>query len=335
MEELENSVVDTLFPYQPDDDDATSSQAVSILSCITLSTFTYTTKSKFLDAHDPPTSLGLQFHAPAHAFPSVYPPVCSYDPFPDSPERRALELPWIRTRISSPPIRQTIDVSDLTSLFAQLTLGDEPPHVLSTMLPVSSSHLFIHRPSWLHSGFVTPCARAPLPALVRTSKPGRHVCPAVVPSNASRERQTPIRQGRRTSPFHLQDSSLQAADTAPTRRPKRALPRRFPNNPPSHPPSPPPHSEFSMLSRSSSVSSKASISGSDIDSPPRTPQPLVLILPDISRSLTVRNDSIPLSDALPISSSLELLTGFDGHDIPCHFTAPLPISLPSTCLGFL
>lgn len=103
---------------------------------------------------------------PSHAFPSSYPPSCSYNPFPLRKEDRVFTTSWRRTFRSQTPRRSDVDVTELTVMLSQVCLDGELETVGHSESPKEHSY-----PSpWALSSascFTSIPPRAPLPALVR------------------------------------------------------------------------------------------------------------------------------------------------------------------------
>ncbi|RPD55904.1 hypothetical protein L227DRAFT_579382 [Lentinus tigrinus ALCF2SS1-6] len=221
---------------------------------------------------------GFHLSGAEHAFPTAYPPQCSYDPFPMSQDVRSFPRPWLRTP-SSPQKRPMIDVAELTAAFAKLSVADS-----SVTPPYAHNRRRLKNPSSPFVGFNTPCSRAPHPAFIRrTRRTTRTAC-------ASSRRPTPTEHT--PSSRHLSVASpIPSAAASPVQQatsaspsPKRTLPHRVPKHPPAYRPAPgsPPYPNMrqksSVSSRVSSTlsSSTLSSSGSDVESPLMTP----LLLPD-------------------------------------------------------
>ncbi|KAM5533419.1 hypothetical protein V8D89_012916 [Ganoderma adspersum] len=221
------------------------------------------------------------FHleTPPHAFPSPYPPLCSYDPFPKDVVKRVFSLPWLRTTTTNWSAQGAVtgDVSSLTGAFSKLTIADG----LSDN-PCNSSHKV--NP---HLGFVTRCSRAPHPAFVYPTKaspcssialPRRHSgSPTRAPSLSSPSPSSSISPSSSPSspPSSPSPASSSSSPSGPlaVSRVKRSLPKRVPKNPPAYrqPPDSRPYYASFTTSRASSVSSKSSSTESDVDSPLSTP----------------------------------------------------------------
>ncbi|KAM5533949.1 hypothetical protein V8D89_012374 [Ganoderma adspersum] len=100
LESLEKAVVDVLLPPDQGDEGGDDNDMLS------------TTTLDFLRLIQDDTP-------PAHAFPSLYPPLCSYEPFPTTSEKRALRTPWMRRPQSTiHTAGQAVDVTQLTSALA-------------------------------------------------------------------------------------------------------------------------------------------------------------------------------------------------------------------------
>ncbi|KAI0688026.1 hypothetical protein C8T65DRAFT_675262 [Cerioporus squamosus] len=263
VDELENAVVGQLLPpdlYDETDDDNSSSHCD--------------------DHHD-----GLYVPAPDHAFPSCYPPSCSYEPFPSTSEERKLELPWPRLQQPPPSSKPVVEIDEVIAAFSKLAIADSQSE-RAAMVPVAS-----RRASSVWSWSVTRCPPAPHPALVRrVRRPPCSVTQRCTPRPVSQRRepttkagfhrqQRPSMAGNHTSlpsaaigPYPISSSDL------PSRRTKRSLPRRTPHHPSFN------HLErvdtvTSSTSRASSLTSEAPSSGSDNGTPLSTPPSLPATLP--------------------------------------------------------
>ncbi|KAH7886127.1 hypothetical protein F5I97DRAFT_1877802 [Phlebopus sp. FC_14] len=75
-----------------------------------------------------PQSGQLDTIAPPHAFPTPYPPSCSYDPFPLVPPlgmSSSSALPWFRKQSTVQSRPSVIDISELVELFSQLHVRED------------------------------------------------------------------------------------------------------------------------------------------------------------------------------------------------------------------
>ncbi|TBU34739.1 hypothetical protein BD311DRAFT_293672 [Dichomitus squalens] len=277
---------------------------------------------------------------PPHAFPAPYPPCCPSDPFPSTPDKRALNLPWGRrpdSDIKPPP---PWDVGELTSAFAKLALGDE----VLFGVPVSKRTLrrsVAQLPPRPSIGFATPCCRAPHPALIvdRPRRTSRQSCvSSSCSSSAAKQRRSSRPQVRDCGPLTPQGAPGQtishtrripspAVPYPATRTYKRTLPRRVPNNPPSqrtseHAPSPSPQPPIPRvrISSSSSMSSRGTTSASDSDSPLSTPAPSPIPLPLDDVLPIIWSDPTP--SGLRISSSAK--AKFDPDDL-VRYAGEMPL----------
>ncbi|OSD03248.1 A mating type homeodomain transcription factor [Trametes coccinea BRFM310] len=327
-EEVEHRVTEIFFPSEQgeeaddddDDDDTSLGGSPSTLSPSRPSTL-------------------LNVPAPAHAYPAPYPPVCAEDPFPLDSRRPPFELPWLRTPAPQSAVpKPSVDLDSLVSLLSKMTLVDHHTEVAST--PPFASGCKATTPCAI--GFVTPCVRAPHPALVRKSRgvPRSTWCspmllsgPHIVASNLF-----PAPEPQRSSCADAPPpSTLAAADGVPSVRRKRALPRRVPKHPPSsrfaldmhntERPGP----QFTQDARriSSLTSSASSSSGSDVESALPTPELSTSELPPFKEFLSFT--SIP-DDFSWLADSASLPWDPLGFDVD---TKPRSVAVqPSTHVVF-
>ncbi|KAF8846027.1 hypothetical protein BDN67DRAFT_1006520 [Paxillus ammoniavirescens] len=77
-----------------------------------------------------PYSPTLDSPAPPHAFPSTYPPACSYDPFPKTNGQYRFAKPeWMRLPACSIKQRaSTVDLTEVIELFSQLNVRGDSSH---------------------------------------------------------------------------------------------------------------------------------------------------------------------------------------------------------------
>ncbi len=193
---------------------------------------------------------------PEHAYPCPYPPLCRYDPFPSTPEERALQTIWPPRSQPSRLAPAPSDISDLIAAFSRLSIAEDTQ---SSMLASHTKH------PCDTTGFLTPCVRAPLSALVLPRGPAS-IPMSVLPVARCRTKRAP--------------SSAPTVTSGPCRN-KRALPRRLPRHPPTGyrlhkeaSPFPTRISRNSVTYRAASLSSTSAssvTSGSDADSPLSTP----------------------------------------------------------------
>lgn len=116
------------------------------------------------------TSL-LDSRRPAHAYPSSYPPLCSYNPFPIQKDVRHFATPWMRRSISLCDHHDTsVNVVHLAALFAKMKItGGERKNRAFKPNASRMSHSGFHGRLSTTLGFTTVVPRAPLPALLTTS----------------------------------------------------------------------------------------------------------------------------------------------------------------------
>lgn len=287
---LEASIVNTFFPEGSEDEMECKNRVVSLFLCVDCSILTREPCRR--KPSDPPSPACFNLEAPPHAFPSPYPPICASDPFPISAVKRGFLTPWLRNSGSSGNLRRNlVEISELTVAFAQLSLGSNEAAEARPFRPNPA-----HHSSRAFLGFVTPCARAPHPALVRKA---RHTSCSEGFAKAPHLRcQSPR---RRLHPSLDGDLSTEAQKRSiyqigasnAYRTIKRTLPRRTPKNPPNHHPLADASSPIGIprpslnYSPSRSISSNSSASGSDVDSPLATPRPSPRVLP--SEQITVES----------------------------------------------
>lgn len=178
-----------------------------------------------------------------------------------------------------------VDVSELITSFSRLTIVDSAD---DDHLTRHTDHLW---PSLTPLGFITPCVRAPMPALVGRVSP---VACYSTKTGGSNTRATP---------------TMLPPSNPTSRRPRRGLPRRLPKGCP--------RDSFQCTTRvasspaqihspatSRSLSRSSSSSGSDLDSPLSTPPMLGATLPvDSLPSVVLTTDDIINADSLALLSS--------------------------------
>ena len=285
---------------------------------------------------------------PPHAFPSPYPPTCSYDPFPIAPDQRMFHVSWspvCRTPVKNTKANPTVD--ELVRAMAQLTLTDihsaEVDQARPSLLKAIGSS---QQPSSPVIGFTTLCCRAPHPALLRTSKrTARHQRQCSPPTTRTtglhtplvRYRRKPKSSGRRLEPpmqtldVRSDDCPTTSVHLSTSNVSRRGLQRRAPKNPPLHMrerDSPiatiSPFTRVAVSRMSSVASSEASVSSSDDDSLPSTPTqfavslPTPLLAPPAWDSLleSLAGTSWPIADDVSSSASKDFV------DVP-HALLPL------------
>ncbi|KIP02043.1 homeodomain transcription factor [Phlebiopsis gigantea 11061_1 CR5-6] len=155
--------------------------------------------------------------APAHAYPSPYPPHCGYDPFPLH-VRSSLVLPWPRRMTSrdNPSKVADDDLHAITTAFARLTIEDEDvrqaaPH------PPTMRHPRSTRPISCMTATVPTCS--PLPAIVRSHSSVQSLRHSTAPPKASLPSFTTL----------LSHESSSLPSTAHHRTPKSRLKRSWAN----------------------------------------------------------------------------------------------------------
>ncbi|KAG1754860.1 homeodomain protein 2 [Suillus paluster] len=203
----------------------------------------------------------LESLAPLHAFPSSYPPSCSYDPFPSRNGVTNFGVPkWFRRPMNTVVQRPPSDIDGLVDCFSRINILDDP-----------GAHSRGNVDSFAAVAAITVIPfSAPLPALIRGIVP--HVvpvCPPLlsVPATASRRHvfNTPSPQSR---PITLVPGASETPIGQKARRRKMApLPRRIPHgNPTSHRDITPAVSDASVASPSPSSPLRSSSFGSESSS---------------------------------------------------------------------
>lgn len=219
----------------------------------------------------------VTLRTPAHAFPTVYPPSCGYNPFPRvNSDFRFPAATWTRLPSCNPPQRDTISIDDLSELFTTKLHFREPSPTRTLVDENSRSCWFIHRRT------VPPVA--PHPALVRSmsSQTSRILAPSSSMTIPSPKPATSIdmrhKHKRKVAPL-------------PTRNPRyQSLPYRNASPSESHVSPTPTHSEippeFYVSPSPSRCSSSSSISSIEVSTPPpSTPPPLLPSNFDCGKSL--------------------------------------------------
>ncbi|KAI0654244.1 hypothetical protein C8Q70DRAFT_1029633 [Cubamyces menziesii] len=267
LEELERTVIDTLLPPDATGEDA-SEEENQVTSC------TEVCASDSLNAVRPP-----------HAYPSPYPPLCPYDPFPGSPESRSLITPWPRQYRPTNAAHPSIEISDLAEAFDRMKLSEsEPigPTRLEGVAKVSSPCI----------GFATRCFRAPHPALIRTFDVA-----TIVQRTANQERRIGDRWVSATNSSESQEPTLHATSPSPC-RPKRRLPRRVPRYNPTHHSGAISHQPVARLPMRLSSSSSESDADSPLVTPLLLPTDLALDTADLPRIVLDHKDELSFNTSL-------------------------------------
>ncbi|KAG1795778.1 homeodomain protein 2 [Suillus plorans] len=201
--------------------------------------------------------------APLHAFPSPYPPSCSYDPFPSKNGVTNFGAPqWLRRPMTTAVQRPTLDMDGFVDHFSRINILDD-----------SGSRSRGHVDSYAAVAAITVIPfPAPLPALIRgttTRITPIRVPMLSVPATASRRHvfNTPSPQSR---PITLVPASETPRGQKARRRKMAPLPKRIPHgNPVSHRGVTPALSEASVASPSPSSPSRSSSLGSENSSQSR------------------------------------------------------------------
>ncbi|KAG1757151.1 homeodomain protein 2 [Suillus lakei] len=198
--------------------------------------------------------------APLHAFPSSYPPSCSYDPFPSRNGVTNFGAPkWLRRPTNMTVRRPTLDIDGFVDRFSMINLLDDSG---------SRSRSSVDSFAAVAAITVLPFP-APLPALIRGA--ATHIAPIrtpllSVPATASRRHvfDTPSPQSR---PITLVPASETLTGQKTRRRKLAPLPKRIPHgNSISHRGVTPAVSEVSVASPSPSSPSRSSSFGSESSS---------------------------------------------------------------------
>lgn len=160
--------------------------------------------------------------APVHAFPSPFPPVCSYEPFPlESRSHMFSVLQW-RCPNHKTSRSSEIDVNDLVDQFALLSVRDVYSKRSQKNCGAIQDSL-----AALHAITITP-PPAPHPALIRPTK---------IVSSLTRWSPFPIVRASQPTPqvFTASPSPisppLPSKDVSMSRRKVSPLPKRYPRSP--------------------------------------------------------------------------------------------------------
>jgi len=203
--------------------------------------------------------------APLHAYPSSYPPSCSYDPFPSRNGVTNFGSPkWLRCPMTIAVRRPILDIDELVDRFSRINVLDD-----------SGSRARGSVDSFAAVAAITVVPfPAPLPALIRGTP--TYIAPVhtplySVPATAARRHvfDTPSPQSR---PITLVPASETPKGQKARRRKMAPLPKRIPHrNPVSHRGVTPAISEASVAlpSPSPSSHSRSSSSGSESSSQSR------------------------------------------------------------------
>lgn len=228
----------------------------------------------------------FKFETPPHAFPTTFPPHCSYDPFPVETKSYSFPPPiWMRTPATTLPSHRTPTLDALIADFAtKLNLRDQLSK--ERRKDPSSS---VPKSAWFAATQTIP-SPAPHPAFIRPIAPVR--APSTLRLST---RMIPISSTRQSPPRYTGSFSQYATHVAgaqprsPTTSRKVApLPRRSPTSPsfnhrgvsPMMSEAPSPSRSISSNSRTSSFSSdflstrrlsSSSSSSSSFSSTPNTP----------------------------------------------------------------
>ncbi|KAG1864760.1 homeodomain protein 2 [Suillus subalutaceus] len=201
--------------------------------------------------------------ASLHAFPSEYPPSCSYDPFPWKNGVTNFGAPkWLRRPTTTAVRRPTLDIDGLVDCFSRINILDDSG---------SRSRGSVDSFAAVAAITVIPFP-APLPALIRGT--ATRIAPIRVPllsipATASRRHvfDTPSPQSR---PITLVLASETPTGQKAWRRKMAPLPKRIPHgNPVSHRGVTPAISEASVASPSPTSPSRSSSFGSESSSQSR------------------------------------------------------------------
>lgn len=168
----------------------------------------------------------LDCPAPDHAFPSSYPPQCSYDPFPVKKGVIQFDISqWPRrSSRATNRARQRIAISDLVTLFHQLNVRDDTtlPRSRAKQGSLLESSLTATRP------FTVKPPPAPLPSLVPTFAVGPFTFIPAAP--VTRASATALRTfdlwGFQSRPVTLVPMQASGPTTLLGRRRMAPLPRR-------------------------------------------------------------------------------------------------------------
>ncbi|KIK49416.1 hypothetical protein CY34DRAFT_32323, partial [Suillus luteus UH-Slu-Lm8-n1] len=203
--------------------------------------------------------------APLHAFPSSYPPSCSYDPFPSKNGVTNFGAPtWLRRPMTTAVRRPTLDIDGLVDCFSRINILDySGPRSRGSVNSFAAVAAIT----------VIPFP-APLPALIRgttTQIAPIRVPLLAVPATASRRHvfDTPSPQSRPITLVPAPASEIPRGQKS-RRRKTAPLPKRIPHgNPVSHRGVTPTISEASVASPSPSSTLRSSSIGSESSSQSR------------------------------------------------------------------
>ncbi|KAL6310183.1 hypothetical protein BKA93DRAFT_188497 [Sparassis latifolia] len=146
---------------------------------------------------------------PPHAFPTIYPPLCSYAPFPVEGSSHRFAFSWIRKPSSSRSHIKPFSVTQLADLFTNLSVEDDTQRE-------SRRTKFLSKGKLTSTGSTT--FTVPLPTLLPTTV----TTPILQSTSRSRQRSSPF--------FHTQEPSSangQSKETFSTRK-RSGLPKRLP-----------------------------------------------------------------------------------------------------------
>lgn len=111
--------------------------------------------------------------SPPHAFPSLYPPCCSYDPFPVKKGLHVFESPdWHRRCISVPICSKAPDLDELIERFSQLCVRDARPYDTAPCTAATAAAT---------CAITVVPSSAPHPALIRSMADAFSLRPSLVP----------------------------------------------------------------------------------------------------------------------------------------------------------
>ncbi|GBE77727.1 hypothetical protein SCP_0106090 [Sparassis crispa] len=184
-------------------------------------------RSPGLDDEKPGNTFNVE--APPHAFPTLYPPLCSYNPFPSGLNARRFTSPWFRKALprvhwSSPSPNFAL----FTRLFARMSIFDsEKKECESTKTSSTPSH------SSIPVGFATILPHVPSPTLLHPPVVASSSSTPIVPSARLVQRthrrsslpSTPDRMSARFTPY-----ARSRIKTSSTSRKVPMLPKRLPTN---------------------------------------------------------------------------------------------------------
>ncbi|KAG1813290.1 homeodomain protein 2 [Suillus subaureus] len=202
----------------------------------------------------------LERLAPLHAFPSLYPPSCTYDPFPSKNGVTNFGAPkWLRRPMTTAVRCPTLDIDGLVDRFSRINILDDSG---------SRSRGSVDSHAAVAAITVIPFL-APLPALIRGTP--THITPVSaplhsVPATAARRHvfDTPSPQSR---PVTLVPAFETPTGQKARRRKTAPLPKRVPRGDSiSHRGVTPAASEVSVASPLSSSPSRSSSFGSESSS---------------------------------------------------------------------